>query len=213
MRRIQGPAAREHINQLKVGERHQHRERHHDGDDRRQQRQRYMAKLLPRGRAIEARRLVVRRRDCLQPGEQRDGHERHPAPDVGGDGRKARVPWIAEKVDVAVNEAYLHQHPADDRELRIVNPPECECGQGRRNDEGQEHDRAEERLERQTLVQQQREIEPESEFDHARDRRVEERVEKGQPRDGVAPKKFVVLEADPDAAPPDLGIGEAEIGA
>ena len=89
---VERSAARQHVDQLEIGEREQHRERHHDGDDRRQQRQRHVAELLPRRRAVEARRFVVRRRDRLQAGEQRDRDERHAAPDVGGDRREPRVP-------------------------------------------------------------------------------------------------------------------------
>src|SRR5205823_9171186 len=50
----------------------------------------------------------------------------------------------------------------------------------------------------------------EGELDDARDRRVEDRVEEREPRDGIAPNKFEVLEADEFAAAPDLGVGEAQ---
>ena len=202
MRRIERAAARQHVDQLEVGEREQHREGHHDRDDRRQQRQRHVAELLPRRRAVEARRLVVRRRDRLQSGEQRDRDERHAAPDVGGDGREARIPRIAEEVDVLVDEAHLHQRPADDRELRIVDPPERDRRQRRRHDERQQHDCAQERLERQVLVEQQRQPQAEPELDDAGDGRVEERVEQREAGNRVAPQELEILQADPLAGRP-----------
>ena len=69
------------------------------------------------------------------------------------------------------------------------------------------------RLERQVLVQQQREPEAEAELDDARDDRIEDRVEQREPRDFVAPEELVVLESDPFAAAADLRVGEAEPGA
>ena len=71
-------------------------------------------------------------------------------------------------------------------------------------------DRAQHRLERHVLVQQQREIEADGEFDGAGDERVEQRVEDREPEDRVVPQPLVVLGADelPDAA--DLGVGEGE---
>ena len=174
VRRVERAAARQHVDQLEVGEREQHRERHHHGDDRRQQRQRDVAELLPRRRAVEAGGFVVRRRDRLQAREQRDRDERHAAPDVRGDRGEARVPRLAEEIDVRVDQAHVLQRPADDRELRIEDPPERDRGKRRGHDERQEHDGAEECLERQVLVEDQREPQPEHELDDARDERVEQ---------------------------------------
>ena len=173
VRRVERAAARDDVDQLEVGEREEHRERHHDGDDRRQQRQRDVAELLPRRRAVDRRRLVVRRRDRLQAGEQRDRHERHAAPDVGGDHRPARVPRVAEEVDVVVDQAHLHQQPADDRELRVVDPPERDRRERRRHDVGQQDDGAKEGLEADVAVEQDRQPEAEEELEDARDDRVE----------------------------------------
>ena len=117
---------------------------------------------------------------------------------------------LAEEIDVLVDEAHPHQRPADDRELRVVDPPERDRRQRRRHDERQQHDRAQERLERQVLVQQQREPQAEPELDDARDGRVEQRVEEREPRDGVAPQELEVLEADELAGAADLGVGESE---
>ena len=119
-------------------------------------------------------------------------------------------PRLAEEVDVLVDDAHPHQRPADDRELRIVDPPERDRRQRGRHDERQQHDGAQERLERQVLVEQQREPEAQAELDDARDHRVEDRVEQREARDLVAPEEFEVLEADPFAGAADLGVGEAE---
>jgi hypothetical protein len=83
VRRVRRPAARQHVDELEIGEGEEHREGHHHGDDRRQERHRHVAELLPRRSAVEASRLVVRRRDRLQAGEQADRDEGHAAPDVG----------------------------------------------------------------------------------------------------------------------------------
>jgi hypothetical protein len=210
VRRVQRSAARQHVDQLEIGEREQHGKGHHDGDDRRQQRQRHVAELLPRRRAVEARRLVIRRRDRLQPGEQRDRDERHAAPDVGGDRREPRGPRLAEEIDVAVDQAHALQRPADDRELRVVDPPERDRRQRRRHDERQQHDRAQERLERQMLVQQQREPQAEAELDDARDDRIEDRVEQREPRDLRRPTGTRSSRVRSIAAAADLRVGESE---
>src|SRR5207244_2796529 len=74
------------------------------------------------------------------------------------------------------------------------------------------HRRAQDRLERQMLVEQQREPEAEPELDHAGDERIEERIEQRQTSDLISPQELVIFQADPSAATSDLGVGEAEIG-
>ena len=78
------------------------------------------------------------------PASSADGDEGHAAPDVGGDDGQPRVPRLAEEVDVAVDQAHLHERPADDRELRVVDPPEGDRRERGGHDEGQQHDGAEE---------------------------------------------------------------------
>ncbi len=53
------------------------------------------------------------------------------------------------------------------------------------------------------LVQQQREIKPDREFNDAGDGRVEKRVEDRQPERRVVPQPFVILEADENAVAAD----------
>ena len=112
VRGVERAAARQHVDQLEIGEGEQHRERHHHRDDRREQRQRHEAEALPGRGAVERRRLVERRRDGLQPREQADGDERHAAPDVGGDDRRAARPRLAEEIDVGVDHAHLQSAPS-----------------------------------------------------------------------------------------------------
>ena len=120
------------------------------------------------------------------------------------------MPRLTQEVDVLVDHAHLHQRPADDGKLRVVDPPERDGRQCRRHDERQQHDRTECRLERQVLVQQQRQPQAQSKFDDAGHRCVEERVEERESGDGIAPQVLVVIKPDPDAGAADLGVGEAE---
>ena len=173
MRRVDRAPARQRVDELEVGEGHQHRKGHHHRDDRRQQRQRDKAEPLPGSRAVERRRLVERGRNRLQSREQGDGDEGYAAPDVRHDHGEARVPGLAEKVDVMVDDSELDQRPGDDRELRIVDPPEGDRRKHGGHDERQQNDRAQQRFERQPPVQQQGEIEAEKKLEETRDDGVE----------------------------------------
>ncbi len=60
MRCVHRTAACEHPDQLEVREGEEHRERHHHGDDGRQQRIGDVAEALPRGGAVDGRRFIER---------------------------------------------------------------------------------------------------------------------------------------------------------
>src|SRR5436190_22355963 len=107
MRGIGRAAAREHPDELEIGEGEQHRERHHHRDDRSEQRISDVAKPLPRRRPVDGGGLVERGRNRLQAGEERDRHERYATPDVGEDDGPARVPGIAEKIDIGRDQPEL----------------------------------------------------------------------------------------------------------
>ena len=92
----------------------------------------------------------------------------------------------------------------------VVDPPEGDGRQHGRHHPGQQHDGAEEGFERQVLVEEQRQPEAEHEFQDRGADRVEQRVEDGEPEDGVVPEIFVVLQADEDAGAADARVGEAE---
>ena len=105
---------------------------------------------------------------------------------------------------------HVDQQIGDDRELRIVDPPERQRRQHGRHDPGQQHDGAEQALEREVVVQQQRQPEAEREFSEGRDRRIEDAVEHRVPPQRIGQQVLEVLEADEDAAPADRGVGEGE---
>ena len=65
-------------------------------------------------------------------------------------------------------------------------------------------------FERQLLVQQQRQPEPQRELQDRREHRVDDRVGDREPEHRVVPQVLIVLEADEDSGPADLRIGEAE---
>ncbi|GCC49530.1 hypothetical protein chiPu_0033859, partial [Chiloscyllium punctatum] len=133
MGRVDRAAAGDGVDQLEVGEGEDDRECHHDRQDRHHHRESDVAEALPGGGAVEHRRLIERGRDGLQPGQQRDRDERDTAPDIGRDQREPRWPGRPEEVDIAVAQVqHVDQQIGDDRELRIVDPPERQRGQHRR---------------------------------------------------------------------------------
>jgi len=160
--------------------------------------------------AIDRGRFVIRRRNRLQSGEQSDRNEGNPAPDIRGDHRQPSVPRLAQEINVLVDQAHLDQHPADDRELRVVDPPERDRRQRSRHDVRQQDDGAEKSLEANVAIQKQREPKSKDELENTRNKGVEERVEERKAGDRVAPQILVILKTDPDAVPPDLRIGEAK---
>ena len=102
------------------------------------------------------------------------------------------------------------QRPGDDRELAVEQPPEGDGREHGRHDERDQHDRADHRLERHVLVEQEREIEPDREFEHAGDAGIEQRVEHREQEHRVVRQPLVVLEPDEDAGPADARVGERQ---
>ncbi len=163
--RVDRATAGDGVDQLEIGESEDDRERHHDRQDRHHHREGDVAKALPGGGAVEHRRLIERGRDGLQARQQRDRDERDAAPDIGCDQREPRRPGRAEEIDIAVAQMqHVDQEIGDDRELRIVDPPECQRGQHRRHDPRQQHDGADQALEREVVVEQQRQPEADAEL-------------------------------------------------
>src|ERR1035437_10303215 len=62
----------------------------------RQQRIGDLTENLPAAGAVDGRGFIERQRHGLQPGQQRDGDEGYPAPDIREDHRPTRIPNIAE---------------------------------------------------------------------------------------------------------------------
>ena len=156
------------------------------------------------------RRLVERRRNGLQARKQSYRHEWNAAPDIGGDHRPTGVPGLAEKIDVLMDQTKFDERPGDDRELRIVDPPEGDRRQHGWRDERQQHDRANERLHRHPAVEQEREVEPRAELEHAGHDRIERRVEHHEPEYLIVSKGNEVGEADETSRLTDFGVGHAE---
>jgi len=78
---------------------------------------------------------------------------------------KRAGPRRSQEVDVGgADVQHLDQEIGDDRELRIVDPPERQRREHGRHDPGQQHDGAQQALERKMVVEQQRQPEAEREF-------------------------------------------------
>ncbi len=101
------------------------------------------------------------------------------------------------------------QRPRDDRKLRIVDPPEGDRRQHGRHDIGQQHDGADEGFERDGVVEEQRQPQPEREFRDRRGDGVDKRVEDREPEHAVIEQRDVVFETDEHAGPADADIGKS----
>src|SRR5436190_3611645 len=210
MRGIDGAAARQYPDELEIGEGKQYREGHHNGDNRSKQRIGDVTKHLPAARPIDRCGLVQGRRYRLQSSKQRDCNERDTAPDVRENHRPTRVPEVAKKVDVGGDQSKLPERPRDDRKLTIVDPPKRDGREhGWHYERNQDH-RADDRLERHVLVEQQREIEADREFADARYAGIEQRIEDREPEDGVVPQPLVILEPDKNARTADARVRKRE---
>jgi hypothetical protein len=67
-------------------------------------------------------------------------------------------------------------NPVQYREGWIEHPLPGEAGEHRRHDERQKNERANEALEFEIAIEQEREPEAQDQFEHCRDERIEERV-------------------------------------
>ena len=98
----------------------------------------------------------------------------------------------------------------NDGELRRVDPPPGDRRQHGRHDPRQQHDGADERLERDVVVQQQRQPQPEREFPDRRHGRIEDRVGDRHPEDRVVHQVDEVVETDELARLADRGVGHRQ---
>src|ERR1700694_6041700 len=204
-------AAGDGIDQLEVGKGEDDRERHHDRQDRQHHRKRDVTKALPGRRAVQHRRLIERRRYGLQARQQRDRHEGNAAPDIGGDQREPRGPGTAEKVDIGGAQVqHVHQQIRNNGKLRIVDPPERQRRQHRGHDPRQQHDGPQQALEREVVVQQQRQPEAEREFSEGGDGGIEHAVKYRVPPQRIAQQILEILKADENAAAAGGGVGERQ---
>jgi hypothetical protein len=163
VRGVQRAAAGQHVDELEVGEGEQHREGHHHRDDRRQQRQVTCGTLPARG-AVERAASYSEGEIVCRPASSEIATKGMPRQTLAAMSTRSARSTVAEEVDVLVDQPDLLQRPGDDRELRVVDPPERDRRQHGRHDEGQQHERAHDGLERQVLVEQQRQPQAEANF-------------------------------------------------
>jgi hypothetical protein len=115
------------------------------------------------------------------------------------------------RVDIGGTDVqHVDQKVGDNRELRIVDPPERQRRQHGWHDPGQQDDGAEQALEWKMVVQQQRQPKAEREFSEGRDPGIDDAVKHRVPPQGIAEQVLKVLEADEDAATADGGVGKSE---
>src|SRR5262249_589710 len=136
--------------------------------------------------------------------------EGHPPPDVGKNYRPARVPRVAEKIDIRRDQSELPQRPGNNGELRIKQPPEGDRREHCRHDERNKDDGADNCFEGQPLMQQKRKIESDGELYGAGNGSVEQSVEDREPEDRIVTQEVIVLDADELAAATEPRICEGE---
>ena len=93
--------AGEHVRQVEDPQRVERPEDQRDEDRRHEQRQRDPREALPRGGAVDLRRLVDLAGDHLQAREDQQRHERRRLPDVGEDDDDQRL-WLGSEPDRVV---------------------------------------------------------------------------------------------------------------
>ncbi len=99
----------------------------------------------------------------------------------------------------------------NDAERGIVDPPERDRRQDRRDDIRKEHDRPDEPLEHELAIQHDRQGHAQHQLDRAGDDRVQERVECDQLKERIAEEAQVVLEPDEMSRAADDRIGQAKV--
>ncbi len=116
-----------------------------------------------------------------------------------------------EEVDVGgAQMQHVHQQVGDDRELRIVDPPPCDRRQHGGHYPRQQHDGADERLERDVVVQQQCQPEAEQKFTYRRDDRVHDRIGHRHPEHRVLGERDEIIQPDEVAGLADRRVGQRQ---
>ena len=104
----------------------------------------------------------------------------------------------------------MEQHPVEHAEGRVEHPLPGEGRQHGRDDEWQQDEGAHERLAAEMPVEQQRQPQPERQFEDRRDEGVEAGVVDRDVEDAVVPDLDEIVEADEMARHADLGIGDRQ---
>jgi len=111
VRHIGGPALRQNIDELEIGEGPDDRKKGGDQNHPADRRDRDMEESVPGVCAVDGGCLVQFVRNRLEPSQNRDAEKRNAAPDIGqtdgGDGQLG----IAQKVNVLCNQSQRLQEP------------------------------------------------------------------------------------------------------
>ena len=193
---LAGPPPRHHIDDLEVGECLNHREQHHDHGHGQQQRPGDVPEPLPRLGAVDGGGLVEFGTDGLQAGEQADGEERHPAPDVDDDDRNHGEVWIAQPIDPTGDQAEMVEEPIENAKCRVEHPLPGESREHGRDDEGQQDESTGESLAAEIAVEQHGQPQPERQLEDGGHARIDEGVVDGGAKDPVIEDLVEVGEAD-----------------
>src|SRR5262249_56801328 len=114
--------------------------------------------------------------DGLQAGEQADGEERHPAPDVDDDNRDHGEVRIAEPIDPTGDQTEMVEDPIENAERRVEHPLPGESREHGRDDERQQDESTGERLATKITVEQHGQPQTEPQLEDGGHTRIEEGV-------------------------------------
>src|SRR5919198_5949960 len=116
---VRWTAPGQHVDELKVRDRPDSGEEEDDKEHRPDERHRDAPEALPRRGAIDRGRVEELAVYGLQPGEDADGEERSPPPDVRDDDRGHRPAPLAEPVDPTIRETAPHDRPVEHAERGV----------------------------------------------------------------------------------------------
>ncbi len=148
--------------------------------------------------------------DRLEPRQERDREERHPAPGVDPDGAPHRPAPVGEERELVRDEAKAVEEPVHHAERGIDHPPPGERREHGRHDERQQHRGADQTHAAELAVQEESEPHAEGQLEDRRPERVEERVLEGGLEDRVVPLLDEVPEPDEGARAAHARVAEGE---
>jgi hypothetical protein len=154
--------------------------------------------------------LVEFRTDGLQAGEQADGEERHPAPDVDDDNRDHGEVWIAQPVDPTADQAEMVEEPIENAERRVEHPLPGESREHGRDNEREQDESTGKSLAAEITVEQHGQPQPERQLEDGGYARIDEGVVNGGAKDPVIEDLVEVSEADEVAGHTDARAGDRQ---
>ena len=167
-----------------------------------------MAQHLERAGAVHPGRLLHLRRDGLQPGQQRQGHERERLPDHhhadGDEGREA----VVEPREAGEVVAEVRQRPVHEPVLVVEHPPPHHPGRHPGHGPGQQHQHSQQGSAPERLIEQQGHRQAGGQGGRHAGEAEHRRGQEHLPEVGVGQEVAVVVEAD-EAALPRRQVGQA----